>query len=88
MRTILPICAATVALAALSGTPNASANELLLAQSGACQATANRVASQNGATLVSVQEVNSGGRAVCRVTILKPAQGGQRPKRETIDVPK
>ena len=64
------------------------ANAMLLAQSGSCQSVGNRVAAQNGATLVSAQEANSGGRAVCRVVILKPAQGGQRPKRETIEVPK
>ena len=64
------------------------ANGLLLAQSGSCQAAGNRVAAQNGATLVSVQEVNSGGRTVCRIVILKPAQGGKRPKRETIEVAK
>ncbi|MEL6201387.1 MAG: hypothetical protein AAFR39_03420 [Pseudomonadota bacterium] len=76
-------------VACLAFAPGGSmANELLLAQSGSCQAAGNRVAAQNGATLVSAQEVNSGGRAVCRVVILKPAQGGQRPKRETIEVPK
>ncbi|MEL6920634.1 MAG: hypothetical protein AAFO77_06355 [Pseudomonadota bacterium] len=80
---------ASIACLTLAGMPSvAQATDLLLAQSGACQAAANRVASQNGATLVSVQEVNSGGRTVCRVTILKPAQGGQRPTRQTIDVPR
>lgn len=75
--------------AGLALSPTSSmANTMLLAQSGSCQAAGNRVAAQNGATLVSAQEVNSGGRAVCRVVILKPAQGGQRPKRETIQVPK
>ena len=66
----------------------AMANDLLLAQSGSCQSAGNRVAAQNGATLVSVEEVSSGGRTVCRVVILKPSQGGQRPKRETVEVPK
>ncbi|MEM9999569.1 MAG: hypothetical protein AAF940_01695, partial [Pseudomonadota bacterium] len=66
----------------------ASASNLFFAQSGNCQAVGNRVASQNGATLVSAQEATSGGQAVCRIVILKPAQGGQRPKRETIEVPR
>ncbi|MEL6437022.1 MAG: hypothetical protein AAFP99_09520 [Pseudomonadota bacterium] len=59
----------------------AQAQTVELAQNS-CQAIGQRVASQNGATLVSAKQEGS----VCRVVILKPGSGGSRPRRETIDV--
>lgn len=58
---------------------------VLVAQGG-CSAAAREAAQQSGGQVLSVQTANQGGRTVCVVTVLIPAQDGNRPRRQTITI--
>lgn len=51
-----------------------------------CFARGQAVASQRGATLVSADAVQRGGRQVCRVVLLIDGSDGERPRREEVFV--
>ncbi len=53
---------------------------------GGCSAAAREAAQQSGGQVLSVQTANQGGRTVCVVTVLIPAQDGNRPRRQTITI--
>lgn len=57
------------------------------AQNADCYSVGERVAAQNGGTLVQATAENQGGRTVCRVVVVIPGGGGQRPKRAEFVVP-
>jgi len=54
---------------------------------GGCSAAASQAAAQSGGQILSVQTAQRGGQTVCIVTVLIPAQDGNRPRRQTITVP-
>lgn len=67
--------------------PRAAAlGEVLVAQGG-CSAAAQQAAAQSGGQVLSVQTADRGGQTVCIVTVLVPAQDGNRPRRQTITIP-
>lgn len=51
-----------------------------------CFARGRAVAAQRGATLVSAEAAQRGGRQVCRVVLLFDGGGGERPRREEVFV--
>ncbi|WP_062016474.1 hypothetical protein [Aureimonas sp. AU4] len=53
---------------------------------GGCSGAAREAAQQSGGQVLSVQTANRGGRTVCVVTVLIPAQDGNRPRRQTITI--
>ncbi|WP_062208220.1 hypothetical protein [Aureimonas sp. AU12] len=63
-----------------------SAETVRMAQSG-CSAAAAQAAAQSGGQVLSVQTAQRGGQTVCIVTVLIPAQDGNRPRRQTITIP-
>lgn len=63
----------------------AAEGEVRVAQGG-CSAAAREAAQQSGGQVLSVQTSNQGGRTVCIVTVLIPAQDGERPRRQTITI--
>ncbi|MDZ5698357.1 hypothetical protein SIN08_13965 [Chelativorans sp. M5D2P16] len=61
---------------------------ILLAQSDAdCYAIGQRIAAENGGTLAKASTESSGGQTVCRIVVLVPGQGGERPRRREFTVP-
>jgi len=87
----LALClAGTLAVEALPMAPRGHAQGvggtgLRLAQGG-CSAAAREAAQQSGGQVLSVQSATDGGRTVCIVTVLIPAQDGERPRRRTITI--
>lgn len=57
------------------------------ALAGDCSSAASQVAAQTGGQVLSVSAKNQGGQTVCKVTVLVPASGNERPKKMTVTVP-
>ncbi len=51
-----------------------------------CFSRGQAVAARRGATLVSAEAAQRGGRQVCRVVLLYEGGGGERPRREEVIV--
>ncbi|MBB3949341.1 hypothetical protein [Aureimonas jatrophae] len=85
---LLPATAAEALHVAPRGTrtgDSVAETGLRVAQGG-CSAAAREAAQQSGGQVLSVQTANRGGRTVCVVTVLIPAQDGNRPRRQTITI--
>jgi hypothetical protein len=79
MRSILATVLASAVWLAAGGGPSAA--------SGDCSAAAAQVVAQTGGQLLSATPSNQGGQAVCKVTVLVPGAGNERPKKVTVTVP-
>lgn len=78
MRSILAIALAS-AIWLTAGQTAALAND--------CSAAAAQVVAQTGGQLLSATPADQGGQPVCKVTVLVPGAGGERPKKVTVTVP-
>ncbi|MCT8991623.1 hypothetical protein NYR54_15195 [Chelativorans sp. SCAU2101] len=67
--------------------PPAGAQVLLAQGAPDCFAIGQQVAAQQGGTLAGAQAENRGGQTVCRIIVLVPARGGERPRRMEVTVP-
>ena len=59
---------------------------LIRIAAGDCSAAAARAESQTGGKVLSVSTQQQGGQMVCVVTVLVPAQGGDRPRKKTVTI--
>ncbi|MCB8836088.1 hypothetical protein [Aurantimonas sp. VKM B-3413] len=59
---------------------------LLRMAAGDCSGAAARAESQTGGKVLSVSTQQQGGQMVCVVTVLVPAQGGERPRKKTVTI--
>lgn len=76
---------ASASLASGNRSPQAP---ILLAQGDAdCYAIGQRIAAENGGTLAKASAESRGGQTVCKIVVLVPGQGGERPRRREFTVP-
>ncbi|WP_244423594.1 hypothetical protein [Nitratireductor pacificus] len=78
----------TIAALGVPGAPALADEPFAVAQSGAdCYSVGSRVAAENGGQLVQATAEQRGGQTVCRIVVVIPGDGGQRPKRAEFVVP-
>jgi hypothetical protein len=52
-----------------------------------CSRAASKVVGQTGGQLLSASAQTQGGQVVCKITVLVPGSGSERPKKVTVSVP-
>ncbi|MDN2568001.1 hypothetical protein N1F89_17390 [Aquibium sp. A9E412] len=84
LRTVLAALAAVAAFAVAPLPASAQAFQLAAAD---CYSVGQRVARQNGGTLLNATAETQGGQTVCRVVVRVPGGEGKRPQRAEFVVP-
>ncbi|WP_188907091.1 hypothetical protein [Aureimonas endophytica] len=82
---ILGLAAALLAPAGATRAEDEAA--LRFAAAADCSQAAADAAAKTGGRVLTVSSRNDGGRTVCVVTVLIPADGGGRPRKQTVVLP-